>query len=115
MEKWDDLVDDSAVIAHVKGKGLVVLSGCAHSGIINTVNYAKEVSGVDKVFAVMGGFHLNGPEMEPAIEPTIRWLKEIDPTYVIPTHCTGRHAIMQIEKHMPDKFLLNMAGTRLSF
>jgi 7,8-dihydropterin-6-yl-methyl-4-(beta-D-ribofuranosyl)aminobenzene 5'-phosphate synthase len=115
VEKWDDLADDTAVIAHVKGKGLVVLSGCAHSGIINTVNYAKEVSGVDKVFAVMGGFHLNGPEMEPAIEPTIKWLKEIDPLYVIPTHCTGRHAIMQIEKEMSDKFLLNMAGTRLSF
>ncbi len=63
----------------------------------------------------MGGFHLTGPEMAPIIEPTIQGLKDIDPTYIIPTHCTGRDAIMRIEKEMPGKFLLNMAGTKLTF
>lgn len=115
VEEWDDLADDTAIVGNVKGKGLVVLSGCAHSGIINTVKYTKEVSGVEKVYVVMGGFHLTGPEMVPVIEPTVRGLKEIDPTYVVPTHCTGRNAIMQIEREMPEKFLLNMAGTRLGF
>jgi 7,8-dihydropterin-6-yl-methyl-4-(beta-D-ribofuranosyl)aminobenzene 5'-phosphate synthase len=114
-ERWDDLADDSSIIAHVKEKGLVVLSGCGHAGIINTLKYARVVSGIDKIFAVMGGFHLTGPEMEPVIEPTIQGLKDIDPTYVIPTHCTGRNAIMRIEKEMPGKFLLNMAGTKLTF
>lgn len=114
-ERWDDIADDSSIIVNVKGKGLVVLSGCGHSGIVNTVKYSKEISGVDKVFAVMGGFHLSGLEMAPVIDPTVRGLKEIDPAYVIPTHCTGRDATMKIEKEMLDRFLLNMSGTRLIF
>ena len=115
QEKWDPIPDDTALVAHIKGKGLVVLSGCAHSGIVNTVTYAKEVTGVDKVHVVMGGFHLTGPAFEGVIEPTIQALKKLDPDYVIPTHCTGRQPIMRIEQEMPDKFILNMAGTRLTF
>lgn len=111
-EKWDPLEDDTAIVAHVKGRGLVILSGCAHSGIINTVQHARELTGIDSVFAVMGGFHLSDPD---TIEPTTDALKDIDPEYIIPTHCTGRNAIMYIEKDMPDKFLLNMAGTKLTF
>ncbi|MBW1868616.1 MAG: MBL fold metallo-hydrolase [Deltaproteobacteria bacterium] len=114
-ERWDDIADDSSIIANVKGKGLVVLSGCGHSGIVNTVMYAKKISGADKVYAVMGGFHLTGPEMASVIEPTVRGLKQIDPAYIIPTHCTGRDAILKIEKEMPDSFILNMSGTKLTF
>ncbi|MDY6973578.1 MAG: MBL fold metallo-hydrolase [Thermodesulfobacteriota bacterium] len=114
-ERWDDIADDSAILANVRGKGLVVLSGCGHSGIINTILYSKEISGVDRVFAVMGGFHLTGPEMVSAIDPTVQRLKEINPTYIIPTHCTGRDAVLRIEREMPDKFLLNMSGTKLIF
>ena len=114
-EMWDDIIDDSSIVAHVKGKGLVVLSGCGHAGIINTVRYACEVTGVNEVHAVMGGFHLSGEEMAHAVVPTLAGLKEIDPSYVIPTHCTGRETILRIEKAMPDQFILNMVGTRLTF
>ena len=114
-EKWDSIPDDTAIVANVKGKGLVVLSGCAHAGIVNTVKYASEVTGNNKIFAVMGGFHLTGPDFEPIIEPTTEGLKEIDPEFVIPTHCTGRKAITHIEKEMPEKFLLNMVGTKMIF
>ena len=114
-ERWDDIADDSSIIANVRGKGLVILSGCGHSGIVNTVMYSKEISGIDKVFAVMGGFHLTGPEMASVIDPTVRGLKQIDPAYIIPTHCTGRDAILKIEKEMPDSFILNMSGTKLIF
>ena len=58
QSKWDPIEDDSAIVACVRGKGLVVLSGCAHSGIINTVKYAQEVTGINKLYVVMGGFHL---------------------------------------------------------
>lgn len=115
QEKWDPIEEDTAVVANVRGKGLVVLSGCAHSGIINTVRYARKLTGVDSVLAVMGGFHLTGPDFSDIIEPTTEALKDIDPDYVVPTHCTGRNAVMHIEKEMPDRFLLNMAGTRLTF
>ena len=113
--RWDPIEDDTAVVANVKGKGLVILSGCAHSGIVNTVNYAREITGIDKIYVVMGGFHLSGADFEPIIEPTADALKELNPEYVIPTHCTGRKATMHFEKEMPDQFLLNMSGTRMVF
>jgi 7,8-dihydropterin-6-yl-methyl-4-(beta-D-ribofuranosyl)aminobenzene 5'-phosphate synthase len=115
VEKWDPIEEDSAVVVNVKGKGLVILSGCAHSGIINTVRYARQVTGVKPVFVVMGGFHLSGADFEPIIEPTTKALKEFNPQYIVPTHCTGRKAVMQIEHEMPDKFLLNMSGSKMTF
>ena len=113
--KWDPIEEDSAIVVHVKGKGLVVLSGCAHSGIINTVNYARQVTAVEDLFVVMGGFHLTGADFEPIIGPTTDALKTLNPQYVVPTHCTGRKAVMHLEKEMSDNFLLNMSGTRMVF
>lgn len=115
VEKWDPIEDDTSIVMHVRGKGLVVLSGCAHSGIVNTVLYAREVTGVDQVHVVMGGFHLSGPAFEPIIGRTTEELKKINPAYIIPTHCTGRKAIMHMEQAMPGKFILNMSGTKLTF
>jgi 7,8-dihydropterin-6-yl-methyl-4-(beta-D-ribofuranosyl)aminobenzene 5'-phosphate synthase len=114
-EKWDPIEDDTGVAAHVKGKGLVVLSGCAHSGIVNTVNHARALTGVETVYAVMGGFHLTGPALAAAIQPTAQALKNIAPKYVVPCHCTGRNATVHIEREMPRQFVLNMSGTRLTF
>lgn len=112
---WDPIEDDTAIVANVRGKGLVVLSGCAHSGIINTVKYAQKTTGIDNIFVVMGGFHLSGADFEPIIEPTAEALKALNPEYIIPTHCTGRKATMHLEREMPNQFLLNMSGTRMVF
>ncbi len=113
--KLDPVEDDTAIVANVKGKGLVILSGCAHSGIVNTVRYAREVTGIAEVFVVMGGLHLTGPQYVDAIQPTIDALREMDPRWVVPTHCTGRNAVMRIEQQMSKEFLLNMVGTRMIF
>ena len=110
--KPDDFADDTSLVAHLKGKGLVVISGCAHSGIINTVKYAQKVTGIDTVFAVYGGFHLAGNNMETVVEKTTYALQEIDPVYIITGHCTGRDAIASIEKAMPEKLIVNMSGTK---
>ena len=115
QEIWDPTEDDTALAMNLGSKGLVVLSGCAHSGIINTVEYALEITGINKVHAVMGGFHLTGPAFEPIIDDTIESMKQIGPDYVIPTHCTGRKAILAFEKAMPAQFLVNMSGTKMSF
>lgn len=115
VEKKDNLEDDTGIVMNLRGRGLVVLSGCAHAGIINTVTYARAITGIDRVHVVMGGFHLTGPQFETAIQPTTKALKALDPDYIIPTHCTGRNAINYMEKEMPDKFLLNMVGTKLTF
>jgi 7,8-dihydropterin-6-yl-methyl-4-(beta-D-ribofuranosyl)aminobenzene 5'-phosphate synthase len=114
-EVWDAIEDDTSIVMNLKDKGLVILSGCAHSGIVNTVRHAITVTGIDKVHAVMGGFHLSGPFFEPIIYRTTQELQKLNPSYVIPTHCTGRKAIMVMEKEMPDQFILNMAGTKLTF
>lgn len=115
VEIWDAIEDDTSIVMNLKGKGLVILSGCAHAGIVNTVRYAIEVTGIPRVHVVMGGFHLSGPLFESIIDRTTAELKNIQPAYVIPTHCTGRKAIITMEKEMPEQFLLNMAGTTLTF
>ena len=97
------------------GWGLVVLSGCAHSGIVNTVRYAKAVTSVEKVHVIMGGFHLSGPFFEPIVGQTTEELQKLNPAHVIPTHCTGRKAIQYMENAMPGQFILNMSGTKLTF
>jgi 7,8-dihydropterin-6-yl-methyl-4-(beta-D-ribofuranosyl)aminobenzene 5'-phosphate synthase len=114
-ERPDPFDDDTAMVFHIRDKGLVILSGCAHSGIVNTVSYAKKVTGVENVMAIMGGFHLGSADMESVVKPTVAALKGFHPDYIIPTHCTGREAIQLIEKEMPEAFILNMSGTQLTF
>jgi 7,8-dihydropterin-6-yl-methyl-4-(beta-D-ribofuranosyl)aminobenzene 5'-phosphate synthase len=114
-EVWDAIEDDTSVVMNLQDKGLVILSGCAHAGIVNTVRYAMTVTGIDKIHVVMGGFHLSGPFFEPIIDLTTEEIKNIHPNFIIPTHCTGRKAIMAMEKQMPEQFILNMAGTKLTF
>ena len=73
------------------------------------------VTGIEKVHVVMGGFHLSGPFFEPIIGRTTEELRKLKPVHVIPTHCTGRRAIQYMENAMPEQFILNMSGTRLTF
>jgi 7,8-dihydropterin-6-yl-methyl-4-(beta-D-ribofuranosyl)aminobenzene 5'-phosphate synthase len=114
-EFHDAIDDDSSMVFHLRGKGLVVLSGCAHAGIVNTVNYAREVTGVNEINTIMGGFHLTGPAFAHAIGPTIEAFQAMSPQHVVPAHCTGRVATLAIEKAMPDAFILNMSATTLTF
>ena len=113
-EHVDAIADDSSLVFALKDKGLVILTGCAHAGVINTVRYARKLTGIEKVHAVMGGFHLGGPAGQAAIPPTLEALQEIGPEYIVPCHCTGRTAILAMERELPG-FILNMAGTKLTF
>jgi 7,8-dihydropterin-6-yl-methyl-4-(beta-D-ribofuranosyl)aminobenzene 5'-phosphate synthase len=110
----DDFRGEQAVICNVRGKGLVVISGCAHAGIINTVRHAQKLTGIDKVHAVIGGFHLVNADTE-IIWQTIADMQGIAPEYVIPMHCTGFEAVTAFRDAMPEQFVLNTAGTRYSF
>jgi len=112
----DAVPDDQALVVNVKDAGLVVLTGCSHAGIVNSVEAARAASGVDRVHAVMGGFHLGFPGI-PAekVDRTIAAMKEIGPDYVAPMHCTGMAATARFMNEMPDRFLLNVSGTTVSF
>ncbi len=111
----DPFRDDQGLVIKLKGKGLVVISGCAHAGIINTVEYAKKITGTEKVHAVLGGFHLTGRIFDPIIQPTIDEMKRIGPDYVVPMHCTGWKAINRFAEEMPEQFMLNTVGTTYVF
>nr|WP_321352992.1 MBL fold metallo-hydrolase [uncultured Methanoregula sp.] len=122
MEKYEDgawvpdpIRDDQAIVVNVKDKGLVVLSGCAHAGIVNTVESARNLTGTDRVHAVLGGFHLTGPAFASRIRPTIDAMQKIDPDYIVPMHCTGWDAINQFSQAMSGKFMLNTVGTTYVF
>jgi 7,8-dihydropterin-6-yl-methyl-4-(beta-D-ribofuranosyl)aminobenzene 5'-phosphate synthase len=110
----DDLEDDQAIAIHVAGKGLVVLAGCAHSGIVNTVRYARQISGVERVWAILGGFHL-APADDDEIAQTIDAIAEIGPAMVVPSHCTGFRAICEFSRRMPEQFVLGVVGTTYLF
>jgi len=114
--KSDPLImDERAIGINLKRKGLVVLSGCAHAGIINTVNYVQQITGIKKVYAVMGGFHLAGKAFENRIQPTIKELKRINPHLIVPSHCTGWKAMCTIAKTLPEAFVWNSVGNLYRF
>ncbi|MGE0680407.1 MAG: MBL fold metallo-hydrolase [Candidatus Binatia bacterium] len=104
--------DDQAIVVNVKDKGLVVLTGCGHAGAINTIRQAQELTGVQKVHAVIGGFHLSGMLFEPIIAPTVAALKELNPALIVPAHCTGWKAVHTIARELPQAFVQNSVGTR---
>jgi 7,8-dihydropterin-6-yl-methyl-4-(beta-D-ribofuranosyl)aminobenzene 5'-phosphate synthase len=104
--------DDQAIAIHVREKGLVVLTGCGHAGVINTLMHAKNITGINEIYAVIGGFHLTGKIFEPLIPPTIQALKEINPKIIVPEHCTGWRAIHEIAGEFPAAFIANSVGTR---
>jgi len=110
----DPIKDDQALVMNLKGKGLVVVSGCSHAGIINTVLYAKKLTGVEKIHAVLGGFHLSGAFFEKILEKTIEMLKALSPAVVVPMHCTGRKAIERFSQEFPSAFVLNSVGSKIT-
>lgn len=99
----DSIMDDLSIVINVNGKGLVVVVGCSHAGIINIINHAKKITGVDKVAAVIGGFHLI-EATEERIEKTAQALKDLDIDLVLPGHCTGLKASGEIARVLGDNF-----------
>lgn len=109
------ILDDQALVMNVREKGLVVLTGCGHSGIVNIVRYAKKLTGMDDVYAVLGGFHLSGAIFEPIIQETTQALSAHNPRHLVPAHCTGYKAVHALAAAMPDAFIQNSVGTRFEF
>lgn len=111
----DKTPDEMALIVNLEDHGLVVLSGCSHNGIINTALRAKEVTGIDKIYAVIGGFHLGFPEVpDEMIDQTIESLKGLNLKVVLPMHCTGFKATAAIMNAMPDEYVQSTTGMRIS-
>lgn len=115
MEADPLIKDDQAIILTVKNKGLVILTGCGHAGIINTINYAKELTGEDRIYCLLGGMHLSGGLFESIIGRTVEELERLKPKFIVPCHCSGLKAMTEISRKMPDAFIQNSVGTNYTF
>jgi 7,8-dihydropterin-6-yl-methyl-4-(beta-D-ribofuranosyl)aminobenzene 5'-phosphate synthase len=110
----DQFRHEIATAFNLRGRGLIVLTSCSHRGVINAIKQAQAASGVNKVHAVIGGFHL-APYKEDYVRDTITALKNIDIDYVIPLHCTGEPFYEIAKAEMPNKLLRSYTGTRFVF
>ena len=107
--------DDQGIICNVKGLGLVVVSSCSHSGVVNILQNAQEITGVKKVHAFIGGLHLTGGIFEKIIPETVEQLTRIGPKFVVPGHCTGWKATHQIARALPEGYVPTSVGTQMLF
>jgi 7,8-dihydropterin-6-yl-methyl-4-(beta-D-ribofuranosyl)aminobenzene 5'-phosphate synthase len=113
--RWEPdplVLDDQALIVDIKNKGLLVITGCGHAGIVNICRYAQRLTKQRPLYAVMGGFHLNGPLFEPLIPRVLDDLETLAPAVIVPAHCTGWRAQHAIGARFGEAFIPNTVGTR---
>lgn len=106
----DKLVDDMSIIVNLKGKGLFIVTGCSHAGIVNILEHSKKITGIDSVYGVIGGLHLINADDE-VITKTIDRLEEINPRLVIPGHCTGQKAQYRLWERFSDRYCAMHSGS----
>jgi 7,8-dihydropterin-6-yl-methyl-4-(beta-D-ribofuranosyl)aminobenzene 5'-phosphate synthase len=105
------VLDDQALIVKVSGRGLVVITGCGHAGVVNIARYARRLCGDEPLYALLGGFHLNGPLFEPLIPRVLAELAAMNPGVLVPAHCTGWRAEHALAAKFPGAFVPNSVGT----
>ncbi len=108
------ICDDQALVLNLRGKGLVVLSGCGHAGIVNTVSYAQALTGVERVHAVIGGFHLGRDAFQSRVPAVVEAFTQLEPAVLAPSHCTGYRAAMALYQAFPDAYVQITVGTRMT-
>ena len=109
--KPDLVLDDQALIIKTE-QGLVIILGCAHRGVINTVYHAQKITSVKDIAMVLGGCHLIGTDEE-QINLTIAALQELEVQKIGVSHCTGMEATVIMAKELGDRFFFNNAGTQI--
>ena len=110
----DEHVHEHATCFNIRGKGLVVISSCGHAGIVNSVRQAQEISGVPKVHAIVGGFHL-GPAPADYLKRVVADIKKLEPDVVVPMHCSGLNFALEAQAQIPDSVITTSTGSRLTF
>jgi 7,8-dihydropterin-6-yl-methyl-4-(beta-D-ribofuranosyl)aminobenzene 5'-phosphate synthase len=110
----DEHVHEHATCFNIKDKGLVVISSCGHVGIVNSVRQAQEVSGIQKVHAIVGGFHL-GPAPPDYLKEVVAEIKKLEPDVLIPMHCSGLNFLLEARAQMPGNVINTSTGSRLIF
>ena len=112
----DEVLDEQGLVVDVKDRGLVVLTGCAHAGVLNTIDQAREICGPRPVHAVLGGFHLGFPTTPRAnVRLTVDGMRERDVAHIIPLHCSGLPTHAAFRDELSDRYLQPSVGTVLRF
>ncbi len=106
------VLDDQALVLNVAGKGLTVITGCGHAGIVNICRHAQRLTGNQPLYAAVGGFHLNGPQFEPLIPRVLDDLEAMRPQVIVPAHCTGWRAQHAMSRRFGEAYIPNAVGTR---
>jgi 7,8-dihydropterin-6-yl-methyl-4-(beta-D-ribofuranosyl)aminobenzene 5'-phosphate synthase len=111
----DDFQHEIATSYLVKDRGLVVLTSCSHRGVLNTVKQAQAATGVDRLHAVVGGFHLVPPLTDEYVRQTVLDLKALNPDFLIPAHCSGERFYDIARAELPGRVVQSTVGSRISF
>ena len=109
------IIDDQALVVNVRDKGLVIVTGCGHSGVVNIARYAQRLTSERRLHALIGGFHLQGPGFDEIVEPTVEALTTLAPSAIVPSHCTGRKARHRLATSLPDAVITNSVGSTYAF
>jgi len=115
--EWIDdskVIDDSCLGIRTSS-GIVLVTGCAHSGIVNSVKEVMKLTGEDRIRAIIGGFHLMGKRNMSRVEKTVASLKEITPGLIVPCHCTGAPAQHLMAQELPEAYVTGSTGNRYVF
>jgi 7,8-dihydropterin-6-yl-methyl-4-(beta-D-ribofuranosyl)aminobenzene 5'-phosphate synthase len=110
----DEHIHEHGTCFNVKGRGLVVMSSCGHAGIVNTARQAMEVSGVKKLHAALGGFHLF-PAPDDYLRTTVEALLQLDPDVLIPMHCSGPTLVAMLRSELAERVITSTTGTEYTF
>ncbi len=111
--KWESeplVLDDVSLIANVKDRGIVIMSGCSHAGIINIIREGQSLTGEKQVHGIIGGLHLARGAHEDAMEKTIVEIDAIRPGLLVPCHCTGWRARHKMSRLLPDSYVEGSTG-----
>ncbi|SHI12385.1 MBL fold metallo-hydrolase [Desulfosporosinus lacus] len=109
-----DRIKDDLSLFYVTDRGLIILLGCAHSGLVNIVEHAKRVTNENKVRAIIGGTHLGRASLDQQLK-TIDYLRGLDLECLAPNHCTGLGVLSKLVTEFPSAFKWAMAGSTLDF
>jgi 7,8-dihydropterin-6-yl-methyl-4-(beta-D-ribofuranosyl)aminobenzene 5'-phosphate synthase len=110
----DSIIDDQALLINIQGRGLVIVTGCTHSGIVNMIRHAQKVTGMSEVYAIVGGLHLTKAS-DDRIRATIEELARINPVSIYPCHCTGSEVTYRLLNSFGDRCRPIRTGDTLEF
>ena len=110
----DTFIGEQTLIANVRGRGLVVVTSCSHRGIVGICRHATRITGIPRVHAVIGGFHLSGLAGE-RIEQVVDAFREMAVEHIVPQHCTGLEAMVALHRHFPAEIVVSSVGSTFTF